>query len=152
MVSSIAPPQADLGSMPGNGMPGIDSQLQHEQQFASLLRSTPIERLDAQPAAAGDDIVSAAASRLDAIAQNLRPEPVTDVQAVGRGALLAGDPASASPPAAGVTPDSHTSLRDEVNGLLDDYRRTVSFSIQAQVTATGSTTTTKTFNQLMRGS
>jgi hypothetical protein len=152
MVGSIAPTQATLDSAPGHTMPGVDSQLEHEQHFASMLQNAPIERLNAQPAGGGNDIISAAASRLDGIAQGLRADPVTAVQEVGRGVLLAGDPASASPPAAGGAPDSHASMHDEVNRLLVHYRSMVSFEIEAQCAATSSNTTTKTFNQLMRGS
>jgi hypothetical protein len=149
MMNSIAPP---TGAAPLTEYAAPGNESQHEQHFASLMANEQTERFDAQPAAGREDIVSAAVSRLDGIAQGLRADPATEAQTVGRGgALLAGDPASASPPAPDVTPSSSTPLHDEVSGLIAHYGRMVSFQIKAQLTATASNSTQKTFNQLLRG-
>jgi hypothetical protein len=153
MVSSITPPQTVLfDSAPADGALYGARDLQHEQQFAALLQNAPTERLDAQPAPAKSEILSSAANRLDEIARGLRADPVIEAQDLRNNPLIPGDPASASPPAAAVPSGAHTSLTDETGIVLENYRHLVTFSIRAQVATTGSTTTTKTFNQLMKGS
>jgi hypothetical protein len=137
MIASTIPIQTtfDLGVSGDAG----NAHLQ-EQDFTRLLERSPPERIDATPAPVNDGVVAAAAGHLDAISRGL---------SVNAAVPLHGDVAPAAHPAAAV---GKVELHGEIDQLLDGYSHLVAFSIKAQVTATGASSTTKTANQLMRGS
>jgi hypothetical protein len=150
MVSAVIPPQAGLGAASDSGSFGADPS-QHEQQFEALLQHSQAERLDAVPATSSDGIVSGVTARLDAISRGLRVGPTAEVQDSAVGPLAAGDPSRVSPPADSAPSKTPADLQHEVDKALDRYGNTVTFSIQAHLTVTYSTTITKTVNQLLRG-
>jgi hypothetical protein len=150
MVSAVIPPQPDLGASSSGGSFGADSA-QHEQQFEALLQHSPAERLDAAPATSSEAILSGATERLDAVSRALRVGPTAEVQHSAVRPLASGDPSGISPPSDSAPSDHPVDLHLEVDKALDRYAHTVTFTIQAHLTVTGSTTITKTVNQLLRG-
>jgi hypothetical protein len=153
MLSPVMPPQvASLSPAAGDGAPVGTDQLRHEQEFAAALQqNAPTERIDAQPAPAGNEMMSTMVNRLDDIYRNLRVDPVTEAHEARLGPLVAGDPASVPSPEPPAPPDSHASLVEVAYGLLDNYRHMVAFQIQAEMVSSCSTASTKTFNGLLKG-
>ncbi|MGI4801501.1 MAG: hypothetical protein ACRYG8_47240 [Janthinobacterium lividum] len=128
------------------------SDAQHEQAFADAVqRSQAVQQMDAQPALTGDGFMSGMTQRLDAIASNLRVDPSGQTETAQQQSLFSGDPASAPGPqnmAAKPPEDLHALTQKALNV----YRETIIYSVQAQVATNGSSTSTKTFNDLMKGS
>jgi len=146
-ISSQMPSASEEGAM------GSGDQLQHEQDFAAALQqNAPAEQVDAQPAAAANEMTSGIVNRLDTISRGLRADAVTRAEEARPNPLAPGDPASVHSPEPPTPASDHKDISKAIDGALDSYRHLVTFSIQAQVTTTSSTTGTKTFNQLMRGS
>jgi len=141
--------QAQLGDLPG----GAADPLQHEQAFADAVqRSQAVEQMDAQPALTRNGVMSGMTERLDAIASHLRVDSSNPTEiAQQQQALFSGDPASASPPQPlAAKPDE--SVHDLMQKAMDNYRSTIVYSVEAQVATNGSSTSTKTFNNLLKGS
>ena len=125
---------------------------QHQQDFADAVqRSNSVQQLDAQPASSDSGMMSSITHRLDNIALGLRADPSAQSDAARQHVLFPGDPASA-PLSEAVHPKPQQSLTDALDRALDSYRNSVVFSVQAEVASTGSTSSTKTFNELMKGS
>jgi len=141
--------QAQFEDPPGSGA----DTLQHEQAFADAVqRSQAVEQMDAQPALTNNGVMSGMTDRLDAIASHLRvdssdPADITQQQQ----ALFSGDPASASPPQH-LAASQDESVHDLMQKAMDNYRSTIVYSVEAQVATNGSSTSTKTFNNLLKGS
>ncbi len=148
--------QADPSSaqqLQASDLRGSVSATQHEHEFARAVQSTtPPEQVDAQPAATGSGMMSNMVQRLDSIAAGLRPDPVGGAESVHLHTLSAGDPASAPPPQDTKGTGGPESINETLDKALESYRRSVVFSVEAQVASTASTSTTKTFNSLMKGS
>jgi hypothetical protein len=90
--------------------------------------------------------------RLDTISDGFSIDPATNTQDIRRQPLANGDPASVPPSRAQEAPHGPEALADALKGALDNYRRSIEFSIKAQVASTSSTATMRTFNSLMKGS
>ncbi len=139
-------------SVQPSGATGQDTAAQHEQAFADAVqRSQPVQQMDAQPALTGNSFMSAMTQRLDAVASNLRIEPTGEADIAHQQALFSGDPASAKAAQDAAAKPSE-SVHDLMQRALDNYRSTIVYSVEAQVATNGSSTSTKTFNDLMKGS
>jgi len=140
--------QAQLEDLPGGGT----NSLQHEQAFADAVqRSQAVEQVDAQPAVISNGVMSGMTDRLDAIASHLRVDSSNPTDITQQQALFSGDPASASPPQHLATRQDE-SVHDLMQKAMDNYRSTIVYSVEAQVATNGSSTSTKTFNNLLKGS
>lgn len=143
--------QATTGLSPtGANTPAAD--LQHEQAFADAMQRTQgIQQIDAQPALTSNGFMSNMTQRLDSIASQMRVDPSGQADIAQQQALFSGDPASAPAPQnlAAKPPED---LHELTQKALETYRSTVVYSVEAQVATNGSSTSTKTFNNLMKGS
>lgn len=143
--------QSQAGSVPGGpGDGAVDAH--HEQAFADAIqRSQAVQQMDAEPALTGNGFMSGMTQRLDSIASNMQVDPSAKVDIAERQALFSGDPASAPAPQnlAAKPPED---LHQLTQKALDVYRDTIAYSVEAQVATNGSSTSTKTFNDLMKGS
>ena len=149
---SAQPDPTSLAQAQQSIQPSVGASAEHEQDFAAALeRSPPLEQVDRQAASLGNSMMSTMTHRLDTIASGLRADPATDANEARRQVLFSGDPASA-PPDQDAAPKSQKSLSAALDGALDSYRSSIVFSVEAQVASTGSTSSTKTFNDLMKGS
>lgn len=143
--------QAQQGVQPGGAL-NQGGMAQHEQAFADALqRSQPVQQMDAQPALTGNGFMSNMTQRLDAVASNLRIEPARETDIMHQQALFSGDPASAKG-TQDIAAKPSESVHDLMERALDNYRSTIVYSVEAQVATNGSSTSTKTFNDLMKGS
>ncbi len=141
--------QVQQSVQPGSA---VDQAAQHEQAFADAVqRSQPVQQMDAQPALTGNGFMSSMTQRLDAVASNLRIEPANEADVARQQALFSGDPAYAQA-AQNAAAKPADSVHDLMQKALDNYRSTIVYSVEAQVATNGSSTSTKTFNDLMKGS
>jgi hypothetical protein len=158
MIGSVAPiPAASAVNDPGQTISDGGTQLSHEHEFAAAMeRGVSTEHADVRSAPAGDGMMPAMIHRLDDISKALSTEPVVASQDVRRDHLDAGDPVStfaSTPPSADSSKVSpgYEALEAEVNQVLENYGKMVGFSIRAQAIQTSAETTSRTFNQLMKG-
>ncbi|MCQ8239620.1 hypothetical protein [Rhizosaccharibacter radicis] len=141
--------QGTQGMQPGTGAPGADPA--HEQAFLDAVqRSAPVQQIDAQPALASNGFMSNMTQRLDSIASHLQVDPSNRTDRMENNILFSGDPAVA--PATGHAAQPPQDLGELTQKALDNYRSTMVFSVEAQVATNGSSTSTKTFNNLLKGS
>ena len=132
-----------------SGADALGGNAAHEQAFAAAVQaSSPAQQVDAQPAVSTQGMMTDVTQRLDSVADGLRIDPVAKGDAAQLQALAPGDPASAAPEHARA-PKSIDQVTQEA---LDSYRSSIVLSVEAQVATNGSSTSTKTFNSLMRGS
>lgn len=126
--------------------------MQHEQAFADAVqRSQPVQQMDAQPALNSNGFMSGMTERLDSIASSLRVDPSSQTDMTQQQALFSGDPASASAPQ-DLAAKPAESVHELMQKAMDNYRSTIVYSVEAQVATNGSSTSTKTFNNLLKGS
>lgn len=151
-MPDLSASQQSQGGMSPTSAHNTSVDAQHAQAFADAVqRSQPVQQMDAQPALSGNGFMSNMTQRLDSIASNLRVDPSAQADMASQQALFAGDPASAAPPQslAARPPEDISALTQKA---LENYRSTVVYSVEAQVATNGSSTSTKTFNNLLKGS
>lgn len=152
IAASMPDPSALQQGQIGNAAPGANDAMQHEQAFADAMqRSQPVQQMDAQPALTSNGFMSGMTDRLDAIASGLRVDSTGQADIAQQQTLFSGDPASAAPPTdLGAKPAE--SMHDLLQKAMDNYRSTIVYSVEAQVATNGSSTSTKTFDNLLKGS